>query len=85
MIHRIYSSLPTFKDLSLNPGLNVLIAEKSEGATREQSRNAAGKSSVLEIIHYLALAFYFQVVLQLASYLKYSWKELQKSMNELKV
>ena len=53
MIHRIYSSLRTFKALELRPGLNVLLAEKSEGATKRQTRNRAGKTSVVEIVHFL--------------------------------
>ncbi len=53
MIHRIYSSLSTFKTLEFHPGLNVLIAEKSEGASSRQTRNRAGKSSLIEIIHFL--------------------------------
>ncbi|NMA31969.1 MAG: DUF2326 domain-containing protein [Candidatus Methanofastidiosa archaeon] len=53
MIHRIYSSLPTFKNLEFHPGLNVLIAEKSEGATNRQTRNRAGKTSLIEIVHFL--------------------------------
>ena len=53
MIHRIYSSLPTFKNLEFHVGLNVLLAEKSEGATSLQTRNRAGKTSLIEIVHYL--------------------------------
>jgi len=53
MIHNIYSSLTTFKNLEFHPGLNVLIAEKSEGATNRQTRNRAGKTSLIEIIHFL--------------------------------
>jgi uncharacterized protein YydD (DUF2326 family) len=53
MIHRIYSSLSLFKELEFKSGFNILIAEKSKDATKEQTRNAAGKSSLLEIIHYL--------------------------------
>lgn len=53
MIHRIYSSLPTFKVLRFHSGLNVLLAEKSVGATSRQTRNRAGKTSLVEIIHYL--------------------------------
>jgi len=53
MIHRIYSSLPTFKNLEFHTGLNVLLAEKIEGATNRQTRNRAGKTSLIEIVHFL--------------------------------
>jgi len=53
MIHRLSSSLTSFKTLTLNPGLNVLVAKKEEGASDKQTRNRAGKSSVIEIVHFL--------------------------------
>lgn len=53
MIRRIYSSLPTFKTLEFKPGLNVLIAQKEAGATEKQTRNRAGKTSLIEIVHFL--------------------------------
>lgn len=53
MIHRIFSSLPSFKELEFHPGLNVLIAQKEAGATDRQTRNRAGKTSMIEIIHFL--------------------------------
>ena len=53
MIHRIYSTLPTFKDLDFNPGLNLLLAQKSDGATSRQTRNRAGKTSLIELVHFL--------------------------------
>lgn len=53
MIHRVYCLLPTFKNLVFHSGLNVLLAEKSEGASSRQTRNRAGKSSLIEIIHFL--------------------------------
>ncbi len=52
MIHRIFSTDSRFKELVFKPGFNVLLAEKSTGARKDQTRNAAGKSSTLEIIHY---------------------------------
>ena len=42
MIERIESSLTTFKRLGFKPGLNVLLARKSPGATDRQTRNGAG-------------------------------------------
>lgn len=53
MIRRIYSSLASFKSLDLRPGLNVLIAKKEAGATDKQTRNRAGKTSLIEIVHFL--------------------------------
>lgn len=53
MIHKVFSSLPSFKSLEFEPGLNVLIAKKEAGATDRQTRNRAGKSSLIEIIHFL--------------------------------
>lgn len=53
MIHRISSTDSRFKELKFKSGFNVLVAEKSSGARKDQTRNAAGKSSMLEIVHYL--------------------------------
>ncbi len=53
MIHKIYSSLPTFKNLVFKPGLNVLLAQKADGATSRQTRNRAGKTSLIETVHFL--------------------------------
>lgn len=54
MIHNIFSTLPAFKNLGdLTPGLNVLLAQKTEGASSKQTRNRAGKSSFIELVHFL--------------------------------
>ncbi|WP_321958128.1 ABC-three component system protein [Paraburkholderia bannensis] len=54
MIHQIFSSLPSFKNLgNLRLGLNVLLAQKTEGATSKQTRNRAGKTSFVELVHFL--------------------------------
>jgi len=53
VIHRIYSNLTMFKNLSFREGLNILVADKSPGATERQTRNRAGKTSLIEIIHFL--------------------------------
>jgi uncharacterized protein YydD (DUF2326 family) len=53
MINRIFSSLAGFKNLEFHSGLNVLIAQKEAGATDKQTRNRAGKSSLVDTIHFL--------------------------------
>jgi uncharacterized protein YydD (DUF2326 family) len=56
MIHRVYSTLKTFKEIRLTPGLNVILADKSESSTSKHTRNGAGKSSFLEVVHFLTAA-----------------------------
>ncbi len=53
MIHGIGSDLASFKPLTFGPGLNIVLADKSEGATDRQSRNGAGKTSFVELVHFL--------------------------------
>lgn len=54
MIRRLYSNdLSSFKGLTFEKGLNILLAEKSEGATDKQTRNRAGKSSIVQLVHFL--------------------------------
>lgn len=53
MIHGVSSDLPSFKSLTFGPGLNIVLADKSAGASDRQSRNGAGKTSLLELIHFV--------------------------------
>ena len=53
MIRRLASDLRSFKTLSFDPGLNIILSDKSEGATDRQSRNGAGKTSFIELVHFL--------------------------------
>ncbi len=53
MIHGFSSDLKSFKTLVFRPGLNILLADKSEGANDRQSRNGAGKTSFIELVHFL--------------------------------
>jgi uncharacterized protein YydD (DUF2326 family) len=53
MIRRIFSTMTTFKELQFKAGLNVLLADKHEDATDRQTRNRAGKTSLVEIVHFL--------------------------------
>ena len=53
MISHIFCTLGTFKRLEFKPGLNVLIAQKESGASDKQTRNRAGKTSLIEIVNFL--------------------------------
>ena len=53
MIELIESSLATFKTMRFHSGLNVVLADSQPNATEKQTRNSAGKTSLLEIIHFL--------------------------------
>jgi uncharacterized protein YydD (DUF2326 family) len=53
VIRRFGSDLASFKSLTFKPGLNILLADKSLGATDRQSRNSAGKTSFVELVHFL--------------------------------
>ena len=52
MIHEISSNLDSFKTLLFKPGLNVLLADKTPNASNLQSRNSAGKTSMVELLHF---------------------------------
>src|SRR5438046_1835891 len=53
MIVSIESSLSTFKTVRFHAGLNILLADTQPGSTEKQTRNSAGKTSLVEIIHFL--------------------------------
>lgn len=53
MIVSLSSSIPTFKALKFGPGLNVLLADMTAKSTEKQTRNSAGKTSMIEIMHFL--------------------------------
>ncbi|MDW0111589.1 DUF2326 domain-containing protein [Sporosarcina saromensis] len=53
MINKISSSIPTFKEICFHSGLNILVTDKSVDSTSTNTRNGSGKSSLIDIIHFL--------------------------------
>ena len=53
MIISIGSSLATFKPVTFHGGLNIVLSAKAAGSNERHTRNSAGKSSLIEIVHFL--------------------------------
>ncbi len=53
MIIEISSTLDTFKSLRFKAGLNILVAERHENSGAKETRNGTGKTSFIELVHYL--------------------------------
>ncbi len=53
MIFEVSSDIAAFKTVKFRRGLNVLLADVSPETTERHTRNSAGKSSLVEIIHFL--------------------------------
>lgn len=53
MLHRIYSDLPTFKEVKFHAGLNIILTTKEKVSSDGRTRNGSGKSSLIELINTL--------------------------------
>ncbi len=60
MLHRLAADRASFRTLEFRPGLNILLATRNDGgeqdssrASERRSRNGAGKSSTIDLIHFL--------------------------------
>lgn len=52
MIHRITANQPSFNPIDFTPGLNVILADRTDTSTQKDTRNGLGKSTLIEIIHF---------------------------------
>ena len=52
MIYEITANQPSFRPVRLTPGLNVILADRTEESSRKDTRNGLGKSTLIEIIHF---------------------------------
>lgn len=53
MIRSVGADRESFKTMTFGPGLNVILADKSRDSSDRQSRNGAGKTSFVELLHFL--------------------------------
>lgn len=53
MIVELTSTLETFKPLKFKGGLNILVAERHDSSGAKETRNGTGKTSIIELVHYL--------------------------------
>ncbi|WP_460303053.1 ABC-three component system protein [Actinocorallia aurea] len=53
MLRKLSSSDSRFKTIEFQPGLNIVVADTRPEATSTDSRNSAGKSSIIELLHFL--------------------------------
>lgn len=52
MLHSLRSNKGSFKPINFKSGFNVVLAERTKEATKKDSRNGLGKSTLIEIIHF---------------------------------
>ena len=52
MIHSISANQGSFQTVRFEPGLNVVLADRTEESSRKDTRNGLGKSTLIEIIHF---------------------------------
>ena len=52
MLYSVKSNKPHFKTIQFKEGLNVVLADRTSQATKKDSRNGQGKSTLVEIIHF---------------------------------
>lgn len=52
MIHRITANKSSFHTVEFAPGLNVVLADRTETSTQKDTRNGLGKSTLIDIIDF---------------------------------
>jgi len=52
MIESISANQQTFQEVSFEPGLNIILAERLDESTQKDTRNGLGKSTLVEIMNF---------------------------------
>lgn len=53
MLNKISSSNSNFKEVEFHEGINILVTQKMEQSQQTNTRNGSGKSSLIDIIHFV--------------------------------
>jgi len=53
MLQQLHASDERFKNVNFKPGLNLIVADTTSKSTETDTRNGVGKSSLIEILHFL--------------------------------
>lgn len=53
MLHRLSAEDNRFRTVTFRPGLNLLVARTTAASSDTDSRNGTGKSSLVELLHFL--------------------------------
>jgi uncharacterized protein YydD (DUF2326 family) len=85
MLFRLGADDPRFKTVSFREGMNLLVARRMPEASETDTRNGVGKSSLIEILHFLLGAnverghiFRDQQVKDIRFSLNFSWPESEE-------
>jgi uncharacterized protein YydD (DUF2326 family) len=52
-INRVFANQDSFRAVTLQPGMNIVLADRTKESTRTHSRNGLGKSTLIEIVHFV--------------------------------
>jgi uncharacterized protein YydD (DUF2326 family) len=52
MLHSLNANSDDFQEVTFGPGMNLILAERAPGASEQHSRNARGKTSLIQAINY---------------------------------
>lgn len=52
MLHSLSANREEFREVTFGPGINLILAERAPGASEQHSRNARGKTSLIQAINY---------------------------------
>lgn len=53
MLRELRADDPRFRSVEFRPGLNLMVADRTSASTDDQSRNAVGKTSLVELLQFV--------------------------------